>query len=304
LQAVKVIGWGRVDYTNAGYTKDHAWNAVQINGQWQLLDATWGAGYADDSRHYVRSFDDFWFLTPPSQFVYTHYPDDASWQLLKPTVPVAEVALYPVLKTSYFNYGLNFGVYNQGLYSVTNGAGTICIQAPDDVLVMADLYQNNTKLSDSLVLCQRQGNTYQVNGRFPRAGDYELRIYAKWKTESGLYHQAIAYKLTSNQNILNQAGFPIIYTYFYTQGAYLYSPLTGNLKAGTAQYFNISVPGAKKMALVLNADSASRVIQPLSKQGQVFQGTFNIIEGKIELVAYFSSNNTYSWLVEYKGVTN
>ncbi len=35
----------------------HAWNAVKIDGQWRLLDATWGAGYIDKNKRFVRSFN-------------------------------------------------------------------------------------------------------------------------------------------------------------------------------------------------------------------------------------------------------
>jgi len=301
LQAIKIEGWGRVDYSDAGYTKDHAWNAVKINGVWQLLDATWGAGYTDDNEHFVRSFDDFWFLTPPSQFVYTHCPDDASWQLLTPPVAVAEIAQYPVIKSNYFKCGLDFGDYNYGFCSVNSGIGLICIQAPPDVLVMANLFQNGIEFKN-MVFYQRQDNVYQINVRLPSAGDYELRIYAKWKTNSGEYPEAIIYKLTSNQGILNQVGFPTIDELFCTSGAYLYSPNIAALQIGNSYNFKIMVPGAKEVALVTNPNTSSQVIQPLTKQGDLFEGTFNIAEGKIIIAAMFPGDGQYWWLLEYVGV--
>ncbi|GEM_PF-402432 len=301
LQAVKISGWSRTDFTEKGNKKDHAWNAVQINSQWQLVDSTWGAGYTEDDKYFVRSFNDFWFLTPPEQFIYTHYPDDVSWQLLTPPVSATTVAQYPVAMPGYFRYGLNFGNYNYGVYNVTNGAGTIYTQAPPDVRIWANIFQNNTKLERSLVFWQRQGSSYQIDVRFPYAGDYELRIYAKWKTESGEYHQALRYKLISNQNIANQAEFPTIFDLFNIKGAYLYSPMTRTLPAGTSQYFQIMVPGAKEVAVILNADSPSPVWKKLSKQGQMFQGSADITRGKIRLSARFGNDNQFWGLLEYKG---
>lgn len=298
LQAVKIGGWGRVDYTDKGYTKDHDWNAVKINGQWQLVDTTWGAGYTDDSEHFVRSFDDFWFLTPPSQFVYSHCPDDASWQLLTPPVPVAEIAQYPIIKSNYFKYGLNFGDYNYGFCNVNNGEGLICIQAPPDVLVMASLFQNNSELQNT-VFYQRQGNSYQINILLPSAGDYELRIYAKWKTESGNYDEAIIYKLTTNQSVYNQSGFPTVYSLFCTSGSYLFSPMRADLQIGASYDFKIMVPGAKKVALFINPNTPSQVMQLFTKEGQIFEGTFNITEGTIFIGVMFPDDTQYYWLLEY-----
>ena len=65
---------------NNGYldTEGHAWNVVKINGNWYLLDATWGAADAILKEKY--------FLTTPSVFIQNHLPDDPIWQLLAQTV--------------------------------------------------------------------------------------------------------------------------------------------------------------------------------------------------------------------------
>lgn len=51
---------------------DHAWNAVRIEGKWQLLDVTWAA----------ESRGDQYFCTPPEAFIKEHLPVDPMWQLL------------------------------------------------------------------------------------------------------------------------------------------------------------------------------------------------------------------------------
>lgn len=299
LQTVKVLGWGRTDYTNEGYTKDHAWNAVKINGEWQLLDATWGAGYSDENNQFVRSFSDFWFLTPPNQFIYTHYPNDSSWQLLTPIVPVGVVALYPVIRPAYFVYGLDFGDNNQGFCSINSGNGLIGIQAPFDVMIMAELYQNDTLL-EKRVFYQKQENIYQINIQVPYAGDYELRIYAKWKTESN-YQTAIVYKLTSNLSTYNQITFPTLFTPFMTSGAYLFTPMTENLQIGSSYNFKIKVPGAKAVSFITNPNSPSQTTRTFTKQGDTFEGVFTIPEGKYCIGVHFEGDiNYWSWLLAYE----
>lgn len=63
-------------------TADHAWNSVQINGQWYLLDATWGAGGLDEKMQYRAEFNEKYFLTSPESFVEDHMPLQPMWQLL------------------------------------------------------------------------------------------------------------------------------------------------------------------------------------------------------------------------------
>ncbi len=61
----------------------HAWNAVQIEGQWYLSDPTWGSGYADYwTRRFVREYQEAFFLVPAEKMIQSHLPDDPIWQLL------------------------------------------------------------------------------------------------------------------------------------------------------------------------------------------------------------------------------
>ncbi len=72
-----------------GFTKDysgkvqknkkpnHTWNAVKLNGQWQLLDITWAIGYGNNNKT-----DDFWFLIKPTDFILSHFPQERKWTLL------------------------------------------------------------------------------------------------------------------------------------------------------------------------------------------------------------------------------
>lgn len=61
---------------------DHAWNVVKVDQQWQLIDATWGAGHVDDKQNFINKTTDEFFLSPPEKFVLKHLPSDPMWQLL------------------------------------------------------------------------------------------------------------------------------------------------------------------------------------------------------------------------------
>lgn len=58
----------------------HAWNAIRLDGRWQLLDATWGD--IDGQDELMARFGADYFLTPPHLFVLNHLPAQPMWQLL------------------------------------------------------------------------------------------------------------------------------------------------------------------------------------------------------------------------------
>lgn len=80
-----------------GFTKDysgkiqknklpnHTWNAVKLNGKWELLDITWSISYG-----VKNSPDNFWYLVKPSEFVLSHYPENVKWTLLNNPVSFSE----------------------------------------------------------------------------------------------------------------------------------------------------------------------------------------------------------------------
>ncbi|WP_164974916.1 transglutaminase domain-containing protein [Flavobacterium stagni] len=58
----------------------HAWNTVYVNGNWILLDATWGAGYVDSGEQkFYSKYNSFYFNTKPTLFFNEHYPENGEW---------------------------------------------------------------------------------------------------------------------------------------------------------------------------------------------------------------------------------
>lgn len=90
----------------------HAWNAVKLeDGEWHLLDATWGALQEGERENALtRKRADYYFDTPPQQFVYDHLPENEDWQLLETTMPTESAfSVLPNLKPSFFTNGLRLG---------------------------------------------------------------------------------------------------------------------------------------------------------------------------------------------------
>lgn len=86
LAAEKVSGFTKNQRGRIARTT-HAWNAVRVDGQWYLLDNTWGAGYIDNNtQRFKRRFEEKYFLAKPEVFVLDHYPHDPLFQMLKKPV--------------------------------------------------------------------------------------------------------------------------------------------------------------------------------------------------------------------------
>jgi hypothetical protein len=110
LEAVIIPGTSKSHPTHIGKqpgASDHAWNAVKIDGQWKLLDVTWGAGTVTGSPlEFAFRFNDGYFLTDPEVFVLNHYPDDEKWLLTKATK--ADFASFPLYYGNYILGGYEF----------------------------------------------------------------------------------------------------------------------------------------------------------------------------------------------------
>ncbi|KAL3855587.1 hypothetical protein ACJMK2_014794 [Sinanodonta woodiana] len=91
-------------------TKKHRaeWNAVLINEIWCLVDTFWGAcEIVEKSTTELKySYDDYYFLTDPEQFIYTHFPDVSQWQLLDKSISMIQFRKQACLKQRFFELGM------------------------------------------------------------------------------------------------------------------------------------------------------------------------------------------------------
>ena len=81
IKAEIIYGYARTN-NNRRFAVNHTWNSVYIDSSWYLLDVTWASGVVCYGNEYIRQYNDFYFLTPPSEFIRDHYPEDLQWTLL------------------------------------------------------------------------------------------------------------------------------------------------------------------------------------------------------------------------------
>lgn len=99
-------------YANGGigsrhlqFTPNHRWNAVYLDSAWQLLDATWASGYTTYSAgNFVQDYNNYYFLTPATDFFRDHYPEDMQWTLLQQPPAIREFKYSPFRLNAFIKF--------------------------------------------------------------------------------------------------------------------------------------------------------------------------------------------------------
>lgn len=74
---------GGMSHRRLKFSSNHRWNAVYFDSSWHLLDVTWASGFITySSNDFVQNYNSHYFLTPASEFIRDHYPEELQWTLL------------------------------------------------------------------------------------------------------------------------------------------------------------------------------------------------------------------------------
>lgn len=76
----------------------HAWNAVQLQGAWYLVDVTWDATRWTSGK--TQPYSTAYLLAPPEVFRISHMPNDQAWQLSAPPIGLAAFLRQPMSRPS------------------------------------------------------------------------------------------------------------------------------------------------------------------------------------------------------------
>src|SRR5690606_2489029 len=109
IQAEVVIGFARANENRPSpkFGVNHYWNAVFLDGRWQLLDATWASGHViRQGNVFVKNYDPTYFLADPKVFIRDHFPDDPRWTLLPDNAVPEEFRHSPFRHKSFVKYGI------------------------------------------------------------------------------------------------------------------------------------------------------------------------------------------------------
>lgn len=295
-----VSGWSKGYGYRPGETFDgpvnHAWNAVEVNGRWRLMDATWGAGYLDERMQFVRRFQEHYFLTPPASFIYDHLPAEPRWQLLERPVSAGEYVELAYLRPTFFLLGLGLGSHDRASLTASDRVRlTLATSRPVQVAAVLHDAATNARLPGAWGLPQRRGDSMEIHAAFPAAGSYVLRLFAKPLGAEGALNWIADYRIEATGGSAD-LGFPTVFTGFAERGVQLESPLRGTLAAGQAYGFRLNAPGAIDVAIVAGGQWTH-----FARAGELFTAEFSAVPGDINVYARYEAGGQHVGLLRYTG---
>ena len=248
IEAVVIRGYGKGYGYSVGpkipKSSNHAWNAVKIEGQWHLVDSTWGAGHLDPKEGFVQRFEEFYFLTPPEYLVWTHFPEDQSWQLLDAPISKAEFEGLAYAKPAFFKYDMKIVGHQVGTIDAEEGTN-VRLSAPENVHVIAELLdEEGRKLPKRFAQVQRSLDDLLVRAACPGPGNYTLRIYSRRgeNEDREVYDWALDYRIEAGPKAQVQTGFPVVWDAFWDIGLDVKSHPEGLIEAGSELNVTFSAP--------------------------------------------------------------
>jgi hypothetical protein len=195
LACVTITGWAKgVDYKpGVAITSrpvNHSWNAAYIDNNWQLIDSHWATRFLQSETNIadnlVFEYDDFYFITDPSELAYTHRPEDPAWQLLDYPQSAFQFEDYPLVKSYFFANDMYFlPDENHGVLVTKRGIVALSVGFSGQTAFTFKLVFGDNML-DSLkdielnryVIQETKGNKVEYHVRVPCRGDFYLIVFA------------------------------------------------------------------------------------------------------------------------------
>ncbi|CAF1255252.1 unnamed protein product [Didymodactylos carnosus] len=221
LQCVKISGYSKGykfdPRTTTFKETDHAWNSVQIDNHWYIIESTWGAGNLNDNKQFKKQFDPYYFFCPPEEFIYDHLPKDEKWQLLVRPISMQEYLSMPVTWSSFFELKLELISSESNILQLINGKpyAQVQIRSPIEVDITANLKLNDKKIDGGDRVCYDPKQKIWCCYFAPQSdGPHEITIYAKRKNQPGSYKSAVKFSLEV-LNLTKPISFPGLFDTYY-----------------------------------------------------------------------------------------
>jgi len=219
---------------NAGSEKFKSiWTAILINDTWHLADVHWsskhvsgmdpgewilldynGKGPADvkkEKREINYKYNEFYFLTNPEHFIYSHFPKELEWQLLARPVSLKEFTEMVKLDSQFFEYQLRLDSHRRCVESAPDGFIKIDLRVPPNTEYefMYHLWMSTKGKEDAskykdkelkqFVFMEANDGTLSCRIEFPVAGKFKLELFCTDKTVSDTYFRVCTYVINAEK---------------------------------------------------------------------------------------------------------
>ena len=86
-----------------------------------------------------KFYQDHYFLTDPDKFIFEFFPINSEWQLMERPITIQEFEDLPLLRSTFFHFGLGLEGNNAASIIDTNEAGEVffrnCFFPPNYILL-------------------------------------------------------------------------------------------------------------------------------------------------------------------------
>ena len=301
-------------------SESHAWNAIKINEEWYFIETTWGAGYSEDHKNFIKRFTAYYFFTPPIQFVRGHFPNESKWQLLpeKYKVDQKKFMEFVDLKSNFYDLGfdsidpdLTFNyVSNNGSFKIffdkneVNGDELKVNASLFYILNSKNLENKNLKLINiqeekNSTLVKRNKNYFEVNYLLNKRGKYKLQIFGS-KKDSPKYNELFTVILICKKESSSPLSFPKTYGLYDKSDIQIIQPTSGTLFNGDKINFEVKSKTLSNLYICITNNDNSNSFIEMEKQGNIFKEEDILIYGKtVKLSTKNPKENKYDTLIEY-----
>ncbi len=304
IEAVSIPGCAKgygYDPERREQDNNHDWNAIKLEGEWQLADVAWGAGLVA-GRAFIREYEDFYFCTPPALFARSHFPNDPKWQLIPHPLTRDQFESLPKFKPLFYKSGFTGSKPEQSVLEcignphfelkVLLGSGKPRLQAA--LKKIADKAYDEIPLT---TLVQRKEDVYEINVQVPEDGQYNLVLYAPKSPADKTLTDVVTYRIKAKDIDKAKAmTYPEQYLCFDEMGGFLFAPLNGRVPLGASTEFKVKVKGVEEVNAIVGENWV-----PLEKGAEdTFSGKVDVDDKKLGLYAKRPGAKNFEALLVYQ----
>ena len=274
---------------------DHEWNAVKIEDNWCLIDATWGAGSIVNDA-FQKSYTEYYLCTPPTQFVRSHLPKktEEEFQFLKNPIDIPSFKNLAPTTTKFFEYGFVSITNDQAIQNIC-GEGKIILKYKTNNRPILFLKIKKDSTEYNWVMEEKITNGYDIIFSINEIGSYNLEINANID-KGNSYTRIVDIKLDCNTAPSIKKIYPEFTSDFNKDDDIkLISPIDNDLIQGNKYDFKIQSSNYEELYLIVDKEFFK-----MDKDGALFTENDVIIHGDSAKISYCNLNeNQYYPLVIY-----
>lgn len=229
---------------------NHAWNMVQINEAWYLVDCTWNSGFMQ-GRSAKQQYSTEWLFTKPEHYIHSHFPTHQNRQLLSSPISPEQFGKLPELRPRFFDAARDF---KSNLQKINNCDGIFNLEYDltdgHEISFTVENISSNTNIANCNFIKEEDAHINAMFS-FPKAGTYSIKIFCKTESEKV---GSLCGEFLVESDSASAIRYPTIYAN-YGKDATIINPISMPLKQDTAQKFYVA--SSKKFVFIIIGKSHS-----------------------------------------------